>query len=142
MGQVNGLNSGEGLAINCKGGNGANARTLAHEIGHACKLDDIYNSDPNNGINTPDSLAKEEWAPKDWNNGPGAEYYKETRKQSELVRQLLMYGEFSNTKADIPLGRVYGVQTQDYKNYSLGLTLVGMKDSLGAQYLERSPIHQ
>ena len=119
-----GLNGATGFHVDNLGmflgmATGLNNRTLAHEIGHALGLSDIYESRPSKKIDTG-SLAKESWNPSDWNGGVWfPRYYKEEREQAELVRRLIMYGYTNANKSDLPLGRVYGVTT-DGVNSSTG----------------------
>jgi hypothetical protein len=100
----------------------ANFRTMAHEIGHAGTLKDIYVSDA--GTNVPSNLVNEAWAPRDWNSGPGPQYYERTLAQPDLLLRLLMNGRPSQIKADIPRGRIYGVRVGG----ALGWIEVGLQD--------------
>jgi hypothetical protein len=111
---------------------GGNARTVAHEIGHAAGLKDIYvegesmNADGSiTSVYLANDPVKKVWEPRDWNSGPEPEYYNESLTQPGLVQRLLMYGEGSDTKADIPSGQVHGL----YKpSYAAGLVKVGLQD--------------
>ena len=83
--------------------NEVSARTLAHEIGHACGLHDIFND--------RDCFAddmRESWMPSDWNNGTGHGFYDSFHSQRLLIARLLMYGITSSDKADVTAGSVYG----------------------------------
>ena len=93
----------------------ANAKTMAHELGHACGWPDIFlhrdeqkgtraSSVPNYGV-----LVKKSWLPLDWNNGTGSRFYPTNFYHSDLVEKLLMRGHGSETKGDIPLGNVEGL---------------------------------
>ena len=87
--------------------------TLAHEIGHACGLCDIYFRRDNM---TPPSLlqgVRESWLPGDWNNGTGCRFYSPILTQQDLIQRLLMFGEGDGTKADIPYGMVFGLSARD-----------------------------
>jgi hypothetical protein len=111
---------------------GGNFRTVAHELGHACGLEDIYIAD-NSGSGTPlpDAPPKKDWEPDDWNNGPGPQYYASSLDQKDLIQRLLMYGIFSSKKGDIPYGCVYGYDVSDIA----GLVDVGLRD------MTRTPVH-
>lgn len=85
------------------------AQTVAHELGHACGLDDIYIK--NKDIEIPVEKPKYSWMQDDWNNGPGPQYYDPHNYQSDIIKNLLMYGVGSKVFGgiDIPYGRVKGI---------------------------------
>ena len=87
----------------------ANARTIAHEIGHACGLPDIYNEDRETSLKVLGMPSKERM-PDDWG------WYPPSMKQADLVRRLLMYGVYSDTKADITYGDIYGLYYTNFWN--------------------------
>ncbi|MFA5203678.1 MAG: hypothetical protein WC708_04655 [Lentisphaeria bacterium] len=107
----------------------ANSRTLAHELGHACGLADIYLS--KDGTSLPDDLVKETWLPDDWSGGSATGYYSPDLKQKDLVQRLIMYGVGNSTKADFALGKVHGVD----RNGAATLIKVGLSD------MNRQPQH-
>ena len=89
--------------------NSANAKTFAHEIGHACGLYDIY-IDHNDVV--PSFLLESvrcEWMNDDWSNGTGCRFYDPFLRQRDLVQRLLMYGNVNESKSDIPRGLVHGL---------------------------------
>ena len=89
--------------------NSANARTLAHEIGHGCGLYDIF-IDHNDFV--PSFLlenAKSEWMQDDWNNGTGCRYYDPVLQHKDIIQRLLMFGNSNEIKSDIPWGFVHGL---------------------------------
>lgn len=92
------------LIIGCSEGN---FRTLAHEIGHACGLEDIYDEKQNLSLSDTmnPSISSLQG---DWSGGSGRGYYKNAHK--ELVKKLLMFGFTSDTKMDISFDRIYGVR--------------------------------
>ena len=102
-----GSNTDYGIIIRCS----ANARTLAHEIGHACGWADIYIREGRNGP-IPEELnnrVRRDWMPDDWSGGGNVGgFYETVLRQYELISRLLMYGVKSDAKADIPAGSVYG----------------------------------
>ena len=90
----------------------ANITTLAHEIGHACGLNDIYDyrrDGNNNLILLQGPVAADRMNPLDWAGG----FYAEGLQQAELVKRLLMHGYTSNTKGSIPHGDVFGLNAQN-----------------------------
>ena len=101
----------------------ASAKTLAHEIGHACGWGDIYHG-PRNAISSElMQSVRQSWMPHDWNNGTGVRFYDLMLLQSELIPRLLMFGYGGDTKSDIPAGSVHG-RTKDG---SIGLISVGRR---------------
>ncbi|MBR4254484.1 MAG: hypothetical protein IKQ16_05295 [Lentisphaeria bacterium] len=100
--------------------------TWAHELGHACGLDDIY--DQRNNGSTGDSEIQEYFNPNSlWikndctyllhtlNVGTVTGYYNYRRKHVDLLQRLLMFGygsDTNNSRCDIPLGKVFGINTQ------------------------------
>jgi hypothetical protein len=107
--------------------NSANFRTLAHELGHACRLVDIFVD--MNGLEDStllNQLANSDM-PADWNNGVGGEFFYETTCLYNTIPDLLMYGHASECKADIPSGAIRGI-TKDQNsaaNFWAGMIPVG-----------------
>jgi hypothetical protein len=79
---------------------GAFLGTLAHEIGHACGLRDLYKEyDPCDGLVSEDKVK-----PLNWSGGEGTGYYSPTLSYSSLTYRCLMdAARPSTTRADIPL---------------------------------------
>jgi len=102
VGPGNGAVDGLVVGTNC------NFRTLAHEIGHAGLLQDIYFSSTGATISASE-LVRESWSPLDWNGGISPQYYDPYLTQRDLIKRLLMYGTLSDQKADIPNGKVHGI---------------------------------
>ena len=109
-----------GIAISGTG----NGVTLAHEIGHAFGLYDIYVSNESftNSTVALKSLPVDEWVraehlPWDWNFGcighgdGGSRFYGRGMNMRTLIERMLMNGEYSSgvSTSDITFGRVYGV---------------------------------
>ena len=120
----------------------ADAISWAHEIGHACGLEDIY--DENNGQAIPiNETFEHRHAPDDWNGGSdgtqtkGSRYYRKSLTRCELVKSLLMYGYGSRTKADISAGSVDGVVNLNLYTSCFGFAETGIFDNGGT----RSPEH-
>ncbi len=90
----------------------ANAKTLAHEIGHACGWYDIYCKSGNSIVTQLREGLRQSWMPLDWSNGTGCRFYNPLLSQYQVIQRLLMFGEGSNVKCDIPSGGVYG-RTKD-----------------------------
>lgn len=104
----------------------ANARTLAHEIGHACDLPDIYVSHAGTSLAVAGPPSKDRM-PDDWG------WYPPSVTQEDLIKRLLMYGVYSTTKADISYGDVYGLH---YTNTYNSATRVRGR----AWFLDMAPI--
>ena len=88
----------------------ASTTVIAHEIGHAFQVRDIYpvkylDGRVNDLVNSLVNITSVEL---DWNNGVGMRYYKTNMKQKELIRQLLMCGYSYPESKDISCGAVYG----------------------------------
>ena len=103
----------------------ANVNTLAHEIGHACGLYDIYYWKENVDWSELLAAVKQNWASSDWNNGTGSRFYGAATSQADLIKRLLMLGEGSDIKSDIPLGNVYGISEFLTKN-NMNVGRIGM----------------
>ncbi len=115
----------------------ATADVVAHELGHAAGLDDVYEVYTTTGAGgkttrLPATKANQAWAPEDWNDGPGAAYYDPNLTQPELIRRLIMYGTVSGIERDFPAGQVYGIHYDAVGK----LIKVGL-DGLGT----RTPVH-
>ena len=111
-GSLRGIKRVKGIAITQDG----DATTIAHEVLHACGLEDIYpqikvgaNAVP---LSLPDVSAPE-MLPSDWCGG----YYEPGLMQKFVVARLIMsptgYGNVPLPRADIPSGSVWG-----YRNFS------------------------
>ena len=103
--------------------------TLAHEIGHACGLCDIY--DFADGMSVT-GMPQKAYFTHDWG------WYPENVTQAQIVRRLLMYGYNTDSthKGDISRGDVYGVWYEYkwnsmlnsyYKHWYLSNAPVGFK---------------
>lgn len=108
-------------------GHRANVRTVAHEIGHACGLKDIYDRASDAESAVAGSPSKDRM-PLDWG------WYPPDVTHADVLKRLLMYGYASEDKADISLGDVYGLYctsawnpvSQRYdRTWHLGLAPVG-----------------
>jgi hypothetical protein len=124
-GDLNGIKRLKGIAIASNG----TSSTVAHEVLHACGLDDIYpqlNRVSLPGVCTPGML------PSDWNGG----YYPSGLMQKFVIARLVMsptgYTNVPLPRADIPSGRVWGYRTHtssDSPANELELRKVGQGDS-------------
>ena len=92
--------------------------TLAHEIGHAFGMCDIYDSnDDETLVLLSSEKASYARMSDDWNNGcvgkdyPGARYYRAGTEMKQVVGRLLMLGSVpeEDVRRDITSGSVYGV---------------------------------
>ena len=82
----------------------ARAEVVAHEIGHACGLEDIYSEYAgSNFVVEVSGQVNKGRMPDDWGR------YSGSLSQSEAVRRLLMYGYDDKTGVDIPYGDIDGV---------------------------------
>jgi len=111
---------------------------LAHELGHACGLRDIYEwfRDPTTGVVTSINdagLTRASYMhPKDWAAG----YYPRGLLHTNLITRVLMYGYSHDTKGCIPYGDAYGVYLPvNATQLITGMAPVGFKD------MKRNPTH-
>ena len=143
-----------GMAISGTG----NGVTLAHEIGHAFGLYDIYVSNESftNSTVTLKNLPTNEWAraehlPWDWNSGcighgeGGARFYGKGANMRTLIERMLMNGEYSTGAStyDITFGRIYGIWCNgSYANeedWVIGVAPVGFFTDFEGNGI---PVHQ
>lgn len=106
-----------------------NKTTLAHEIGHACGLKDIYIRNDETTLSVTGMPCKA-WVPLDWGWYPGFV------TQEVLVKRLLMYGINTLDKGDMSRGDVHGLWyrwvlndagTEYRRDWQLNLAPVGFK---------------
>lgn len=85
-------------------GEGVSARTVAHELGHACGLRDVYGTVilSNCTFTAEGQLSKGEM-PDDWGR------YRSVDNQCAIIERLLMFGAASGTGTDISFGDIHGV---------------------------------
>ena len=118
-------------------------RTLAHELGHACGLNDIYLEDGNDVL--VEGPCSKERAPLDWNNGTSSRYYPCGLEQSRLVRRLLMFGTTGNRLGVIPRGPVEGAWCSESVDQETGRKTLRWSISnapVGLNSLNRQPCSQ
>lgn len=85
------------------------ATTVAHEIGHAFGLADIYptrKQKPHWAL--PDPMLFAGHAPDDWSNGDGCRYYRMGLSQEDLIQRLMMCGFGVHGRYDLSFGMIYG----------------------------------
>jgi hypothetical protein len=85
------------------------AATVAHEIGHAFGLADVYptrRQKPH--LVLPDSSLFAGHAPDDWSNGDGCRYYRKGLAQEDVIRRLIMCGYGVHGRCDLSFGMIYG----------------------------------
>ena len=109
---------------------------LAHEIGHACGLRDIYATQDGLSITDAGVVKAEYLNPLDW----GAGYYNPDLLHTNLITRLLMYGYIHPNQGHIPHGRVHGVYKPRDANGQLLPTTKGMTP-VGLQDFNRQPQH-
>lgn len=91
--------------------------TLAHEIGHAFGMKDIYRIFDGEDDMVLRGIARYGWNVQDWNGGcsghgrAGARYYEDATTQESLVMRMLMdgYKVDSANGVDITYGAVHGL---------------------------------
>ena len=121
--------------------------TLAHEIGHSCGLRDIYINDSQydhhnstllSPVSGPPNYSR---LPKDWGcTSHDIHYYLPIVDQPMLIRDLLMHGHSSQSKADIPLGDIEGIwYTERGNGDSAVLSLAPVSFEHNAT---RNPVHK
>ena len=95
--------TGCGMAVRAN----AKLNTLAHEIGHACGLEDLYIAYyPCGGLVSEDKVT-----PLNWSGGEGTGYYSPTRSYCDLTYRCLMdAARPATTRADIPLDGIMMMQ--------------------------------
>lgn len=81
---------------------GSNAGVLAHEIGHACGLSDIYDHHVDTSLEV-EGPSRKDRMPYDWGR------YRNGNNHSSVIRNLLMYGYHTADSIDISYGDVYGL---------------------------------
>lgn len=91
-----------------------NRTTLAHEVGHACGLDDVYDWHRETTL-VVTGMPTEERLPHDWG------WYPPAVSQADIVRRLLMYGYDTSDKGDISAGDVYGLYYESEWNAGRGV---------------------
>ena len=109
----------------------ANARTFAHELGHACRWPDISlrpgEQKARGTEQVPNFIlpVRDEWLRDDWNNGTGDRFYPKRLYHSDIVDRLLMRGRGSEVKADIPFGPVQGLSSHgDASDIAVGIKYI------------------
>jgi len=106
-----------GIAV---GATDAESTTFAHEIGHACGLNDIQYKFTQDTINC--DLVGES----NWSGGDGTGYYEVDLKHTVLVQRLLMYYKEGPLKDDIAIGTVMGTDKDLPNPYPVGVGLQSM----------------
>jgi hypothetical protein len=107
-----------GIAV---GAADAQLTTFAHEIGHACGLDDIQYKFTQDKINC--DLVGES----NWSGGEGTGYYEVDLEHAVLVQRLLMYYKESPLKGDIAIGTVMGTDKDLPNAFPAGVGLQSMR---------------
>jgi len=115
-----------GLAITAKSGPYA----LAHEIGHACGLGDIFDTLLGDMLVSGYLIGNLNWS----GGGGGTGYYPHNLKHVDLIRRLLMYYQQGYDSRDIPLGSV-----RAYEQVPLNPGLQPIK--VGVDSMNRNPRH-
>ncbi len=101
---ANALTSSSGILFSTNG----NFRTLAHEIGHACGLKDIYVRHRGTSLSVIGESSSVRLGV-EWGSETTNGYYPRRTMQADEIQKLLMYGVGNGFKADIPYGDVQGL---------------------------------
>ncbi len=108
---ANGLTSLNGVLI----ASSANFNTVAHELGHAQGLPDVYDY-----LQTPamsmTGLVSRVRLSSDWGSSSDEWYYPPSLSQTNLVKRLLMHGYGPSGKRDLPTGEIHGIWRPIYTN--------------------------
>jgi len=114
------------------------AAVFAHELGHACGLDDIYAESIHVELS---QMTKSQWATKDWNGngGGGPRYYAAGLDQRTLINRLLMYGVGAEGHLDFPLGWIHGGIDRD--SDATATLNVGLWKAYGSEQIPRDNVH-
>ena len=78
------------------------AELIAHEIGHACGLQDIYDEHSETGLSLDGSPSRDRM-PDDWGR------YRRGADQRDVIKSMLMYGYTARDGCDISYGDVFGL---------------------------------
>ena len=115
----------DGVVIACN----ASGIALAHEIGHVCRLADVYIDKECQEQYSPLRIT---WMPDDWSNGTGSRYYEPGKCPLDVLPQILMFGVENDVHIDIPRGSVRGMVNDKTSSTgkSLGQGAVGRNTML------------
>jgi len=102
--EANGLTNPGGCAVRASAG----PNSLAHELGHAQGLPDIYAGGVTNMPAVTGKVSQSR-LPDDWGTSSSEGYYPTSLMQAELIERTLMYGVCSPTKRDITTGDVRSI---------------------------------
>jgi len=94
--------------------------TLAHEVGHACKRQDIYVT--GGALSIVGEVVEQEKMPYDWANN----YHPPGMTQDVVIKRLLMYGNPNSSGTRIPRGSIYGIGNTNYM-FKTGMWNVGLE---------------
>ena len=129
-----GMNTQTGLVVSSS----AHISTLAHEIGHAIGMRDVYVAQ-DGGLEMTD-VTRSSYSPNDWNGGNfcnehgASRYYPFEFRHSNIIRRMLMNGlhETGNAAAgaDITFGSIQGYNALNIRmNVSTGVFYDGDDDN-------------
>lgn len=95
-------------------------QTLAHEIGHACGLSDMYKCDAGDGL-----ISEEKTLPLNWSGGNGTGYYSPTLSYRDLTHRVIMH---NHDQTDIPLYYLSGMCESIRVQINVGLPTMGTRE--------------
>lgn len=109
------LNFDGGLVVSTNG----SFRTVAHELGHACGLSDIFEDADGTTLCVTGDVSRATLGT-EWGCDADEGYYPPETRQADIIRRLLMYGYNDDRKADIPYGDVTGLWYEDMVDLQTG----------------------
>ena len=105
---------------------GAPLTTLAHELGHACGLVDLYDYDPGDGLVSENRVSSANWS-----GGDGTGYHNPTLAYRDLTYRCIMdKSRLFYESADIPLDYLTVMSGTNFIPVSVGLDQMATREPL------------
>ena len=103
---------------------GAELGTMAHELGHACGLKDLYKYTPGGGL-----VSEDKARPLNWSGGEGTGYHTPSLAYRDLTYRAIMNApQPSVLRADIPLDCLTGLDGTNRIPVSVGLNQMSTRE--------------